>query len=75
MKPNSTHDLFTVCEIDILYRNKVKATDRPQITDYEAAAALLRQAWDANKLELVEQFRILLVDRKNRCLGISHCGD
>lgn len=27
--------------------------------------------WDMNKIELVEQFNILLLDRQNGCIGVS----
>jgi len=33
---------------------------------------VLLQAWDHNKIELVEQFYILLLDRGNASLGISN---
>ena len=63
--------LFTVNEVEISYRNKTPYQDRIQITRSATAYEILRQAWDENKLELLEQFKILLLDRKNNCLAVS----
>lgn len=62
---------FTVNKVQISYRNKTPYQDRIQITRSTTAYEILKQAWDENKLELLEQFKILLLDRKNNCLGIS----
>ncbi len=32
---------------------------------------ILMQSWDMNKIELIEQFAILLLDRSKRCLGFQ----
>lgn len=64
--------LFSVTEIDIVYRNRIKPTDRPKVSSASRAYDVLMNAWDMNKIELVEQFNILLLDRGNSCLGISN---
>lgn len=63
--------LFQVTEVELIYRNKVSPADRPEVNSVEKAYNLLMSVWDMNKIELVEQMRILLLDRKNRCIGIS----
>ncbi len=35
------------------------------------AYKFLLSAWDMNRIELVESFKILLLDRRNACIGIS----
>ncbi|WP_375444372.1 JAB domain-containing protein [uncultured Fibrella sp.] len=60
-------DLFKVNEVEIIYRNRIPYQDRIQITQSE----VLRSNWDENRLELVEQFKILMLDQKNNCLAIS----
>ena len=64
--------LFTVTEVELVYRNKVKPAERRKITSAENAYDIFLMAWDMNKIELVEQFMILLLDRNNTCLGISN---
>ncbi len=63
--------LFSVAEIEIVYRNKVKPEDRRKVNSVASAYDILMSAWDMNKIELVEQFYILLLDRGGYCLGIS----
>lgn len=64
--------LFRVSEIELVYRNKVKPADRPKVNSSQSAYDILIDAWDMNKIELIEQFYILMLDRGNRCLGLSH---
>jgi DNA repair protein RadC len=63
--------LFQVTEVELVYRNKLQPCDRPQINSSSYAYELLMMAWDMNKIELLEQFKILLLDRRNACIGVS----
>lgn len=72
MEKSSTNSLFAVTQVELVYRNKVKPADRPKLVDSASAYDVLLNAWDINKIELVEQFTILLLDRGSSCLGISH---
>ena len=64
--------LFAVTEIELVYRNKQDARNRPIIGKSQNAFDLLLASWDMNKIELVEQFKILLMDHRRACMGISH---
>lgn len=57
--------------MELHYRNAIPYPERIQITSSATAHDILRTAWDANKLELLEQFKILLLDRHNNCLALS----
>ena len=70
-KSNKLTRLFKVAEIELVYRSNIKAQDRPLITNSFQAYEILRDTWDYNKIELLEQFKIMLLDRKNSCLGIT----
>ena len=61
----------TITEVELIYHNKTKPNDRPSVGSSHQAYDLLLKSWDMNKIELQEQFRIMLLDRKNACLGIS----
>lgn len=63
--------MFQVTEVELVYRNKVPPKDRPQIQHSSHAYEMLMMAWDMNKIELLEQFKIVLLDRRNACIGIS----
>ncbi|GGG18898.1 MULTISPECIES: JAB domain-containing protein [Pontibacter] len=62
--------LNRVAEIKLTYRSKVKPSERPQVTSSTDSAAVLRQSWDTGKIEFVEQFKVMLLNRANRVLGI-----
>lgn len=63
--------LFKIAQVELTYRNKVKASERPIVQKSDDAYKLLINNWDMNKIELVESFKILLLDRRSACLGIS----
>ncbi|MEZ0611369.1 JAB domain-containing protein [Fibrella sp. WM1] len=65
------HHLYKVNEVEISYRNAIPYQDRLQITSSSTAYEILRAMWDDNRLELVKQFKILLLDQRNTCLGVS----
>ena len=61
---------LTVTEIELVYKTKVKASDRPKIEGVTDTYNFLLKTWDENKLELQEQFKVLLLNRAHRVLGI-----
>ena len=63
--------LFQVSEINISYRPKFKACERHQVSTSSDLYSILYHNWDHNKLELQEQFKIVLLNRANKVLGIS----
>jgi len=71
MKSPVIQSLFKIAQVELIYRNKVKAADRPKVTNSKDAYKLFLSTWDENKIELVESFQIMLLDRRNTCLGIS----
>ncbi len=63
-------DWTKVSEVELVYRSKVKASQRPLVKDSNSAYDLLISNWDPNKIELLEEFKILLLNQANRVLGI-----
>src|SRR5690606_5724299 len=61
---------FEVAEIQLSYKSKVKASLRPKINSSKDAYSILLDSWDEDKLEFVEQFKVILLSRANRVLGI-----
>ncbi|CAN5699706.1 JAB domain-containing protein [soil metagenome] len=66
----SMEALYQTAEIELIYKSKVKASERPKIITSKDAYNLLLQTWDENKMELQEQFKILLLNRGNKVVGI-----
>jgi len=59
-----------ISEISLTYKRKVKALDRPQISCSKDAEKLFRENWNDLTINLYEEFKILLLDRNNKCMGI-----
>jgi len=59
-----------VAEIKLTYRSRVKPSERPQVTSSTDSAEVLRQSWDTGKIEFIEQFKVMLLNRANRVLGV-----
>lgn len=61
---------FQVAEIQLSYTSNVKPSLRPQISSSRDAYQILKENWDESKLDLLEQFKVLLTNRANKVLGI-----
>ncbi|MCX2681009.1 JAB domain-containing protein [Galbibacter sp. EGI 63066] len=62
--------LHKVSEIELTYRPKVKASERVKVSNSQDVYDLLLDSWDKNKLEFVEQFKVVYLNRANKVLGI-----
>ena len=62
--------LFEAAEVQLIYKSKVKASKRPQITKSADAFEVLKKHWNQDTLEFVEEFKVMLLNRANRVLGI-----
>jgi len=59
-----------VAEIELIYKSKVKASERPQIKSSKDVYKLAIACWDPNKIELFEQCKVLFLNQAYRVLGI-----
>lgn len=66
----SISEMYKVAEIELVYKTKVKASERPKVCGSKGVYQILLQSWDDDKIEFVEQFKILLLNRGNKVLGI-----
>lgn len=71
MEQLSLQHLFKVNEVEIIYCNTTPYQDRIQICSSATAYEILLATWNANRIDMVEQFKILLLDQQNSCLGVS----
>lgn len=63
---------FKVAEVQLSYRPKYKASERPTITRSLDAYEILKASWSEDKLCFIEEFKVMLLNRVNRVLGIYH---
>ena len=59
-----------VAEVELVYKTKVKPSQRPKITTSADAYEILQKIWNRDKIELVEEFKVLLLNRSNKVLGV-----
>jgi DNA repair protein RadC len=59
-----------VSEIELVYKSKVKASERLQIKSSKDAYFLLKSCWDQGKIEYFEQFKILFLNNSLKVLGL-----
>lgn len=62
--------MLQVAEIQLTYRPVIRPQDRLKITSAHEAYRLLLESWDSGKIEFIEQFKLMLLNRNNKVLGI-----
>jgi len=60
-----------VSEVELRYRTEVKPGDRAQIKSSRDAYDLFFDSWNKNTIEFIEEFKVMLLNRANRVLGIA----
>ncbi len=63
-------DCFKVAEIDLIYTPSYKISERPKVSSPESSYHILVGSWNKGKLGFIEEFKVLLLNRGNRVLGI-----
>jgi DNA repair protein RadC len=63
-------DWTKVSEVELIYRTKVKASERPNLRDSKEVYDFLINNWDLDKIELLEEFKVLYLNQANKVLAI-----
>ena len=66
---------YQVAEIGLVYKNASDLQSRPQITSSKIAYQVLLSSWDMDTIELQESFKVLLLNRNSKVLGIYEYED
>jgi DNA repair protein RadC len=59
-----------ISEVKLIYRTKVKASERLQVKSSKDAFEIFMEQWDPGTIEHVEEFKLMLLTRSNKVLGI-----
>ena len=59
-----------VAEVELVYKTKVKASERLCVRSSHDSYCILKEIWDENKINMLEQFKVLLLNRANRVVGV-----
>ncbi|MEJ7737025.1 MAG: JAB domain-containing protein [Chitinophagaceae bacterium] len=71
MENTSTTPAWIIAsEIELTYKSKVKASERPCIKDSKDAYEILLRVWDDGKIDLQEEFKVLFLNRANKVLAV-----
>ncbi|PBJ05620.1 JAB domain-containing protein [Flavobacterium sp. ACN6] len=70
MKTTADNNWKIVSEIELIYKSKVKSSERPHISSSKCAYTILKDCWDPCKIEFLEQFKVLLLSQSNTVLGL-----
>ena len=60
-----------VSEVQLIYRSLIPPSQRPRITRSEDLHRILSAHWDRDKIEFVEQFKVVYLNMANRVLAIN----
>ncbi|MGH2563054.1 MAG: JAB domain-containing protein, partial [Ginsengibacter sp.] len=67
MEQNLKSTVFNqIAEVELVYRSKVKPSERPKIVSSKDAYNIFKDTWDENKIELQEQFKVILLNKGNK---------
>ena len=59
-----------ISEVRLVYRTKIKASDRLQVKCSKDAFDIFMENWNLDSIEHIEEFKLLLMNRSNSVLGI-----
>jgi DNA repair protein RadC len=72
MEEMTNSPLIKVAEVELVYKTKIKASKRFKVGSPLDSYQLFWQFWDRSKIELREEFKIMLLNQANKVLGICN---
>lgn len=70
MESLNTLTACQVAEVELIYKSKVNRSLLPTITCPHDAYAIFVESWDKNKIDYVEEFKVMMLNRANKVLCI-----
>jgi DNA repair protein RadC len=70
MESNNMKELFVVSEIQLVFRPKLKPSQRPVVKTSADAYDLMMKIWDMETIELKEQLKVIFLNKSHKVLGI-----
>jgi len=65
------HEFFNLSEVQLIYKPSFKVSGRPKMTCSIDLYNLLTTVWDEDRIQYVEQFYIILLNKASSVIGIS----
>lgn len=67
---NQQPEWTKVAEVELVYKTKVKASERPKVNCSKDIYDILKQVWDDDRIEMLEEFKVIFLNRANRVIGV-----
>jgi DNA repair protein RadC len=67
---NSIEEKYMASEVELIYHSKVRPQDRPKIRNSRDTYKILLSHWNMDAIELLEEFKVLLLNKGSRVLGV-----
>ena len=64
------NQIMQVAEVQLIYKSKVKASLRPKVNSSKDVYNVFKSHWSTDTIDYVEEFKIMLLSRHNRVLGL-----
>jgi DNA repair protein RadC len=64
--------LTEIQEVELIYKRNKAEVPKAVIKSSLDAFGIFNEIWDENKIDLVEEFKILLLRKNNTCIAVSH---
>lgn len=64
------HSLSKIAQVKLSYKSSVPQSERIKISSSKEAYYLFRGNWDEDKIEFVEEFKVMLLNSANYVLGV-----
>ena len=68
-------NIFQVCEVELIYKSKVKPSERPKISCAADTMEVIKSSLDLDDMQHIERFYLMLLNRANKVLGIVKISD
>jgi DNA repair protein RadC len=62
---------ITISEVKLVYKTKIKASNRLDVKSSKDAFDIFMDSWDPDSIEHFEEFKLMLLSRSNKVLGIA----
>jgi DNA repair protein RadC len=70
-RENNDNWSYMISEVELVYKSKVHPALRPKMEGSESSYNLFHRFWDMNRIEYIEQFKVMYLNRANRVLAIK----
>ncbi|MBZ5857765.1 JAB domain-containing protein [Flavihumibacter profundi] len=61
---------YIVGEVELVYKANISASERPEIKSSRDCYDLILRNWNMEKIELLEEFKVIYLNRANRVIAI-----